>query len=133
METWGATWRGSAAGEPLVGPRSGASVPTSLQLGAVGAPFYHPARACCLSVVSRVFGEKPLGSLSIQGSPALSRPLLWLARCESEEEVSGALSIFGTRAGFLDLWAASHGARCVSGAWWQSCVARAIWASSLQG
>lgn len=79
------------------------------------------------------FGEKPLTSLSVQGSPALSHPLLWLARCESEEQVSGALNVSGTRAGFLGLWAANHDALCLSGAWWQSSMAGAIWPSSLQG
>lgn len=38
------------------------------------------------------FGEEPLASLSVQGSSALTSPLLWLKRCESEEEDCIALS-----------------------------------------
>lgn len=46
------------------------------------------------------FGEEPLTSLSVQGSSALTSPLLWLKRCESGE-ASVALSKCWTRPHFV--------------------------------
>lgn len=62
-------------------------------------PFYHPARACCWTFASS-FGEEPLTSPSVQGSSALTSPLLWLKRCKSGE-VSVALSKCWTQPHFV--------------------------------
>lgn len=57
------------------------------------------------------FGGEPLTFFSVQGSPALTSPLLWLKNCESEEEVFVAVSKTGTRPVFVK-------SKSVNGKWW---------------
>lgn len=100
--------QGLAVGETLAGPRS---VPLSLGEHLVGLLCQLPCSFALFSLLSpsqgllldfclQSSGEEPLTSPSVQGSSALTSPLLWLKRCKSGE-VSVALSKCWTQPHFV--------------------------------
>lgn len=100
--------QGLAVGETLAGPRS---VPLSLGEHLVGLLCQLPCSFALFSLLSpsqgllldfclQSSGEEPLTSPSVQGSSALTNPLLWLKRCKSGE-VSVALSKCWTQPHFV--------------------------------